>query len=247
MTNEFYVRIKKQHLVLVLGIAAALSIAAMLAFPVQTAVSDHTLDDVVCPTSHCVNGADIAANAVGSAKIKNGEVTSLDIRDRGVSADDLASDSVTSRQIAEGEIGRDYRDIAPDFTFPGTVRITAYLRDVFDNGIAGEPSLFGLDDSVSNIEITCFDPDGCRIPSTSPLLDIDLGAPGQILILSARNSYNIRIDEQISAPAGVTEINLASGSRTLSNNDDTLILLFTTDPGTENRWIELSYKTLGPS
>lgn len=82
MTDEFYVRIKKQHLVLVLGlvgIAATLSIAAVLTFPLQTALSDHTADDVPCPTTHCVGNADIANKAVGSAKIKDGSIQGIDI------------------------------------------------------------------------------------------------------------------------------------------------------------------------
>jgi hypothetical protein len=103
MADEFDVRIKKRHLVLVLGmtgIAATLAIAAILTFPVQTALSDHTHDDVDCNTIPCVHSADIV----------NGAVTTADILNGGVLRKDLATDSVDGSKIIDGSVKED--DIA---------------------------------------------------------------------------------------------------------------------------------------
>jgi hypothetical protein len=101
--------------------AAAFAAGSFFAPPVQQAIAAVIATDVQC--TGCVGTADLAGNAVTSAKIKDQEVKTEDIamnaigsariRDNEVKAQDIAPDAVGSSKIADGAIT--YGDVSRNF------------------------------------------------------------------------------------------------------------------------------------
>ena len=102
-------------------LAAAFVAGSFFASPELRAYASTIANDVIC--TGCVGTADLAGNAVTSAKIKDGEVKSEDIalsaigsariKDNDVKAQDIAPSAVGTSEIADGAIT--YGDVSRSF------------------------------------------------------------------------------------------------------------------------------------